>query len=114
MSSFFIVSVRWVETPIYPPLIDGILGLHGDWLRFTFDTWFVFSNENAKQISDHIQKALKPNDSVMVMQMYPPNSWGVAPPWVWDWFSIRTKPGAQPGGVPQPSYYLPPPSGSAQ
>lgn len=109
MAKFFVVVVRWVETPIHPPLVDGILGIHGDWLRFTSDTWFVFSNENAKQVSDHIQSALRPNDSVMAFEVVTPMSWGFAPPWVWEWFSARTHVNAAPGSVEQPSYYLPQP-----
>jgi hypothetical protein len=87
MRKFYAVSVRWVQTPVHPPLIEGVLGIYGDWLRYNSDTWMLSSVSEAKAISDHIVRVLTPDDSVIVMNFSPADSWGSAPKFMWEWFS---------------------------
>lgn len=90
MHKVFLVSLRWVKTPQNNEMIDGVLGLHGDWLRFNGHTWFVATDKTATEIRIALMSKLSAEDSIIVATMTPNGPYdGFAPKWIWDWFASR-------------------------
>jgi hypothetical protein len=83
--SVYFVSVRWVETPIQPEMIDAALNIFGDWLRYTGDTWLVATDRRPEEIFNRVCVGLTQADSVLIIQTTPAIHHGRAPAWVWQW-----------------------------
>lgn len=84
MNTYFI-TVRWEGTPAHPPLIDAVLGLAGDWVRFTADSWILKSIQSTHEVQELLRKHLTATDSFLVLSINPPLSGGLAPMWLWNW-----------------------------
>lgn len=105
MNSFYMVAVQWNDTTVHPPLVDGVLGLYGEWMRFNPATWIVFSSKSSREISDHVARVLAPNDHVLVSKIDLSDYWGQAPTWIWVWIQERvqrTIPSFPPPAPPPP------------
>lgn len=106
VAKFYMVTVQWLLNPIHPPLIEGVLGLHSDWIRLSPHTWLVYSEQAAKSIGDRIQATLA-GDNYMMVRMDPYDMYGQEPAWVWSWVAMRLN-GAKPGTLPAPIAPSPP------
>lgn len=97
----YMISIRWVLTPAHPPLIDAILGLYGDWVRYSIDTWFLWSDRKPSELRVQIMANMSQDDSVFIVPFEVTQAEGWIPHWIWNWFYERVT------GSPLPGY--PPP-----
>jgi|TARA_R100000365_G_C2719116_1_gene52158 hypothetical protein len=74
---------------MHPPLIDGILGTAGDWVRYNAQTWFLWTEWEVGPLSGLLRKHLMDEDSFIVFPFDPLNANGWSPNWVWAWFQAR-------------------------
>lgn len=97
MYKLYSVTVNWTTgQPPYMPLVEGILGAHGDWLRLANGSWIAYSGDDAKALGAHVIAAL-PNETVLVVKLDADDIWGFAPNWVWSWV-LERRPGVLPPG----------------
>lgn len=110
MNRLYIVTIDWTTAGAkpYPPLVEGIIGAHGDWLRLREGFWFAYTPDTAQQLVDHLMAAL-PGETVFVAPMDGTGWWGFGPQWVWAWINARKDGIAVPGSIPPP-ITLPPPA----
>ncbi|MBB4590147.1 hypothetical protein GGE50_006074 [Rhizobium leguminosarum] len=101
MSKIYLVTLRWIETPQNPEMIDALLAPFGDWIRWNGWTWFVSTGWVPSSLRAAIMARLKSNDSLIICELTPATLEGWAPPWVWDWFNTRW--------FPKPTLTPPPP-----
>lgn len=71
--------------------IDAILGVAGDWLRFSGTTWILFSDRSRIEIGSAIRTALTPEDSDLTAAVDPDDLYGWAPGWIEEWIIERTR-----------------------
>lgn len=107
-SKFYSVSVSWMKTRQHPPLVEGVLGLYGDWARFTADTWIIYTDRSIQEVVAHLTRTLTPEDFIISVEMAQNGVWGFAPQWLWNWIQQRAS-GAPPGSFPPLGNTLPPP-----
>jgi hypothetical protein len=109
MNRLLVVGVTWGETPQHPPLVEGVFGLFGDWIRLSPGMWLLYSGHPERAIADRVRQVLSPTDYVIALETNPRGLWGSQPYWVWAWIEQRLT-GNPPGSfaVPPP----PPPQGS--
>ena len=115
MRQLFLITTRWVKTPITAALlqtVDNILTGHGEWIRFHGQTWFVWTESSLSKVASDIRPLVQAEDSLLVLPVDPIQFDGWAPKWVWEWLDDkrRQKIGTYPtglfGGLPS---QLPPP-----
>ena len=86
MKTIYVVTVRWVISPINPPLIDAVMTQVGDWIRVNAETWLLTTAETPTNIRNLLMKHLSSEDNWLVLPInpYAPAD-GWAPEWVWAW-----------------------------
>lgn len=87
MAKLYMVTVRFVATPLNPSLIDAVISMRGDWIRFNLETWFLSSDATSTDIRILLQKHLMTEDFFLVLPVDTASGDGWAPQWVWDWFT---------------------------
>ena len=92
MKTIYVVNVRWVSSPLNPPLIDAVLSQAGDWIRFNAETWFVATTQTATEVRLLLYKHLAAEDNWLVMPIHAPTGDGWAPAWIWQWFQTHSFP----------------------
>jgi hypothetical protein len=102
MIKIYMVSLRWIETPQNAEMIDNLLGMYGDWLRWNGWTWFVSTGFSPTAMRTTIMSRLSPSDSLIICEMTKSQLEGWAPQWAWDWFNVRWANDSNPPPVPQP------------
>ncbi len=106
MKVIYAITVRWIVSPVNPPLIDAVLSQAGDWIRFNAETWLVASTTHPTEIRNLLLKHLSPQDNWLILPINPymaADGW--APEWVWEWLRNQVAGIAPPPPPPQP---LPP------
>jgi hypothetical protein len=111
MANLFMVTVRFVSTPLNPALIDAVVSMKADWIRFNLETWFVASNSSPTELRMLLHKHLLPEDNFLILPIDPLHADGWAPSWVWEWFSrhrnnLTPLPPPPPPGPPPPGIGL--------
>jgi len=90
MSRLYVLSVRWVVSPINPEIVDRALhSVSYDWLRFDAWTWFVYSASPKQEIVEALKRSLGFGDNFILMAVQPEAAVGMADKWVWDWLNSR-------------------------
>lgn len=89
--SFYAILIRWNEAPIDSRIgeIDNVLGVLGDWVRFSGYNWIVWSDSTAGQIYQALTGKLTQSDSELVVKFDPNAYSGWAPKWIDDWITER-------------------------
>lgn len=107
MANLYMVTVRFVSTPLNPVLIDAVVSMRGDWIRFNLETWFLATDATPIEVRLLLQKHLMVEDFFLVLPVDTASGDGWAPQWVWDWFTrvrnqynpLPANPPAQPPGL---------------
>jgi hypothetical protein len=102
VSRVYAVSVTWIVTQPHPPLIDGVLGLIGEWVRFNASTWLLRTDLNVWGVQEEIRKRL-PGDFFLVMPVNPNDVGGYATHWIWHWMGNPAYPATPAIPPPRPS-----------
>ena len=105
----FVVTLRWIDTPFNPEMIDSILANRGDWLRWNGWTWLVATNFSSTDLRTALMQRLTFNDGLIIAQVVTTELEGWAPKWVWDWIQERSRADYRPS-VPLPPPPPPPPA----
>ena len=50
MSRIYSINIRWVTTPFNPGLMDSVLSMAGDWIRYNGETWFLATEQTPMDI----------------------------------------------------------------
>lgn len=87
----YIVTLRWIDSPINPEMIDAILAQRGDWLRWNGWTWLLASNSAPSEIRGSLMQRLSANDNIIIAEVSSTSVDGWAPKWVWDWIIDRSR-----------------------
>lgn len=111
----YVVTLRWIDTPMNPEMIDSILAVRGDWLRWNGWTWLLASNYPPSELRIAIMGRLTAHDGLIIAQLVTADMEGWAPKWVWEWISERSNPDFRlPAPIPPPPPPPRPPSWNAQ
>ena len=105
MPNFYVLTVSWQSSRVYPPLVEGVLGMYSDWIRLTDSSWIAYSDHSAQDIGKHVQGALN-GQHFFLVRADVDQLWGLAPAWVWTWLYQRQG-GAKPGTLPPPQNPVP-------
>jgi len=89
MHKLYIVLVRWIDVPVDPPVVDGILGGYGDWVRFNAFTWFLWTDTPPGEINTALVSKLGQASSIVIASLETRAAVGWAPPWIWNWLNDR-------------------------
>lgn len=110
MPRVYCLSIRWVTTPINPILMDGVVGMLGDWIRLSAFTWYVSTTKSAADIRQLLSKHLLPDDSFIISPVEVRELDGWAPAWIWQWLVDHNEERlGGPDGVPLPTLFPPKP-----
>lgn len=90
MNNVYLITIRWNETPIHPPLIDAVMGLAGAWVRFNVDSWMLSSTKEIHEVRELLRKHLAFGDNFLIVRVLPGQIDGWAPAWVWEWVTRET------------------------
>lgn len=88
----YVITLRWIDSPLNPEMIDSVLAVQGDWVRWNGWTWLLASNSAPLDIREGLRKRLLQGDSFIIAEVSPTGMDGWAPKWVWDWVAERAKP----------------------
>lgn len=113
MARLYIITVRWgsdMSPPSYYPgsmdlvrrteRVDVAAAGFGEWLRYNGDTWFVYSDKDAIEVSNRVRPALNQGDNLMVLPVdRGANLGGWAPKQVWEFILQRPVSGDRPTGL---------------
>ena len=89
MSKIYVVTMRWIQTPQNPEMIDAVLAQHGDWIRWNGWTWFVHTQDQPSKVREAILRRLTNQDSLFIAEINNSGLEGWAPQWLWQWFQSR-------------------------
>lgn len=109
-NQLYMISLRWIDTPINPEMIEHIISRYGDWLRWNGWTWLLASRSATAEIRQALTARLQPNDSLIIAPTFAPGMDGWAPEWVWTWARQRGDPNYVPSALPPPPPPPPPPN----
>ena len=108
-NQLYIISLRWIDTPTNPEMMDNLLSRYGDWVRWNGWTWLLASRYTPFDIRQGLMSKLQSTDSFIIAPTYTVGMDGWAPEWVWTWARERSDPNYQPRSLPPPP--PPPPTG---
>lgn len=92
--NLFLVTIRWVHTPLTEEnikRIDDTLGTFGDWMRFNAYCWIVDTDSNAIDIFNALGRFLHKDDSELILRLDLSDWSGWCPKWVDDWLKTKKK-----------------------
>jgi hypothetical protein len=87
MSNYFHISLT---TPLRTPptkQLEPIIGVYGDdWVRYSANSWIIYSKHTATSIFKAIKPYLQPGEQALVIQLASPaQAEGLLPQWIWNW-----------------------------
>jgi hypothetical protein len=92
--NLFIVTIRWVHTPLNEAnikRIDDTLTQFGDWLRFSGFSWIVDTDRNADEIFRALGQFMHKDDSELIVRLDLSDWSGWCFPWVDAWLRSKKK-----------------------
>lgn len=103
------ITVIYSSDMTHPTALEpAITAVATDWIRYTPNTWVLWSDKPLGVITGQLRSHLLAADHVLAVGLNPYDiPAGFMPQWVWDWFNRARDP--QTGQVNWPPPPLPPP-----
>ena len=85
-------SISFLPQPLigtHPVVIDNKLGTMGDWIRFSTQQWFIWTDRSKANVQAEITASIVSGDQVIVVAIAPEFAQGAAPQWIWNWLNDK-------------------------
>ena|SRR2546430_2080650 len=101
MEKMYMVVIRWAAER--PEVLDSVFSPAGDWFRYNPNTWFVWTERDARDLMDMVRPKLWSTDGVVVAPVEPREVVGWAPTQMWEWLKPKIVRNALTQGFRQPA-----------